>query len=327
VILILSGCSDPHVAFVCDRLERIRAPFAWVNPADFPARMTLSFERGTGARRSSLTLGDRTIHLHGIRSVWWRRPDSPEAPRWITDAEQRSNIAELSGVGLGGVWESLDCLWVPGKPTSRIRANFKLSQLALAQRVGFAIPRTLVTNDPGRLLAFYAEHRGRIVTKAVSPLLTVGGQRAPAATEWVSRRRLRRVHTVRHEPVIAQRFVDKALELRVTVVGDQAFGAAIRSGAVPRARVDWRAAQDLLAWEPHKLPRSVADRCVSLTHRMGLTFGAIDLIVTPAGRHVFLEINPAGQWGFMPGVSADIADALVSLLVKGNSRQGNTSRD
>ena len=31
-------------------------------------------------------------------------------------------------------------------------------------------------------------------------------------------------------------------------------------------------------------------------NRLGLAFGAIDLVLTPEGQYVFLEINPSGQW-------------------------------
>ena len=46
-----------------------------------------------------------------------------------------------------------------------------------------------------------------------------------------------------------------------------------------------------------------------------LTFGAIDLIETPKGEYVFLEINPNGQWLWLDdmldlGISAAVADWL-----------------
>jgi D-alanine-D-alanine ligase-like ATP-grasp enzyme len=46
-----------------------------------------------------------------------------------------------------------------------------------------------------------------------------------------------------------------------------------------------------------------------------LNYGALDLILTPAGRHVFLEVNPVGEFFWLercPGlpISAAIADLL-----------------
>jgi glutathione synthase/RimK-type ligase-like ATP-grasp enzyme len=51
--------------------------------------------------------------------------------------------------------------------------------------------------------------------------------------------------------------------------------------------------------------------------RLGLAYGAIDLIETPEGGHVFLEVNPGGEWGMLEHdlglpISEAIADALLN---------------
>jgi hypothetical protein len=45
-----------------------------------------------------------------------------------------------------------------------------------------------------------------------------------------------------------------------------------------------------------ELPAPVQQQCRALLRRLGLVFGCIDLIVTPTGEHVFLEINQMGQF-------------------------------
>ena len=54
-------------------------------------------------------------------------------------------------------------------------------------------------------------------------------------------------------------------------------------------------------------------------HSYGLTYGAIDLIVTPAGEYVFLENNPVGQFLFVEELvpELDMAGALATCLVEG----------
>jgi glutathione synthase/RimK-type ligase-like ATP-grasp enzyme len=48
-----------------------------------------------------------------------------------------------------------------------------------------------------------------------------------------------------------------------------------------------------------------------------LRFGAIDMIVTPEGRYVFLEINPNGQWRWIEDASGlPISDALCDALAR-----------
>ena len=51
--------------------------------------------------------------------------------------------------------------------------------------------------------------------------------------------------------------------------------------------------------------------------RLELNFAAIDLIETPDGEHVFLEVNPNGQWLWLDdmlklGISQAVADWLGS---------------
>ena len=50
---------------------------------------------------------------------------------------------------------------------------------------------------------------------------------------------------------------------------------------------------------------------------LGLVFGAVDLICTPSGEYVFLEVNPGGEWGMLERdlglpISEAIAEALLS---------------
>jgi uncharacterized membrane protein YjfL (UPF0719 family) len=47
-----------------------------------------------------------------------------------------------------------------------------------------------------------------------------------------------------------------------------------------------------------------------------LVFGAINLICTPAGEHVFLEVNPAGDWGMLRrDLNLPISDAIAGVLL------------
>ena len=72
------------------------------------------------------------------------------------------------------------------------------------------------------------------------------------------------------------------------------------------------------AWTPYVLPDDVATRLLQLAARLGLSYGAADFVVTPDGRHVFLEINPAGEWFWLDDVfgpralSTAIAETLLA---------------
>ena len=82
----------------------------------------------------------------------------------------------------------------------------------------------------------------------------------------------------------------------MTVVGSAIFPAEIHSQHTYRTRHDWRRYDwDQTPYLPHELPAEVADRCLRLVRELGLCYGAIDLVLTPDGRYVFLEVSDNGR--------------------------------
>ena len=50
--------------------------------------------------------------------------------------------------------------------------------------------------------------------------------------------------------------------------------------------------------------------------RLGLVYGALDFIVDPDGCHIFLEINQAGEWGWLQrDLGLPIAEAIATALL------------
>jgi glutathione synthase/RimK-type ligase-like ATP-grasp enzyme len=120
-------------------------------------------------------------------------------------------------------------------------------------------------------------------------------------------------------PVVFQENMAKRLEMRVTVVGEQVFAAEIRSPEHFRTGTDWRHYQEFGCegfYAVHSLPADVSQRCVRLCQELGLCYGAIDLILTPTGEYVFLEVNPGGQWGWIEEFTGlPISEAVARLLM------------
>ena len=68
------------------------------------------------------------------------------------------------------------------------------------------------------------------------------------------------------------------------------------------------------------LVTDVIDGVLALTRAFGLVYGAIDIIRSPEGRHVFLEINPAGEFQWIEAtvgypVSGALADIILGRVV------------
>jgi glutathione synthase/RimK-type ligase-like ATP-grasp enzyme len=321
MLLILTQPGDTHADAACRILDSRRYPYTRVDPADFP--VTLRVSAYISNTRAQFDLREiargRSVDLRSIVAAWYRRPGHPVSDPVLRDRRYREGIDEENHNFLQDLWQSTDCRWVPGTPGA-LRDAEKLHQLMLASQLGFTVPDTLVSNDPDDVLAFYSRHAGHVISKrAAFSLLNEHGNHVYRYTERMSRRDLGYVDAVRFCPMIFQAYVPKEFELRITVVGDQIFAAEIYSQESNHTKHDWRRYDHYRTrYSVHNLPDEVGELCRLLTKRMQLTFGAIDMIVTPAGEYVFLEINANGQYLWIEErTGLPITSSIVDLLVDG----------
>jgi len=311
VILAISHPADDHAAAVLQELDRIGREAFLFDLATFPAGASLSMHYGDSVP-VELTLrsnGGRTIDLAACRVAWWRRPQPFVIPDGVSDPAEHAFAYNECHEAIAGLWEALDIFWI-NPPKLDDAAAKKSFQLRVAAEVGLSIPRTLITSSPADALAF-ANSVGveRTVYKAFS------------ATEqnWRETRLLRRqelalLDQVSLAPVIFQEYVPADVDLRVTVVGDRLFPAAIHSQETAY-KVDFRMEMGTARFSPVELPPDVGAALLRLMRRLGIVYGAIDMRRTPEGRHVFLEVNPAGQWRFIEERTGQpITRAIAELL-------------
>lgn len=322
MLLILSDPGDATVHMVLPELKARGVDVLWWDPGDYPGRARLTAHFDAEGTRLVLVRDGETYDLSSVTAVWYRRPGTPAAADEVTASDLRERAEELSVWFLDGFWDLLDARWLPAREPVLRRAHNKLVHLALAQRLGFAVPPTTITNDPYELAHAYERAGGHLIAKPVEHMpFDIDGAAQTVFTTIVRRRDLVGRGRIAHEPTILQPYVDKAVELRVTVVGDQVFAAEISSQDSPRTREDWRHYDfDRARHSVHHLPGDVARRCVELVAALGVSFGAIDLILTPGGEYVFLEINPNGQWGWIEDLTGlPISTAIADWLTAGET--------
>ena len=321
MILILTSAGDTHADHVEGLLRDRGASCVRFDPAGFPrARITMAYA-SDGPSRCTLRRDDEDIDLGSLGAVWYRRPGAPSAHEDIRDEQTRVFVEQESRAFLQDLWQSLDCRWLPGTHATVRDASLKASQLKVAAALGFELPPTLLTNDPADLLDFYRQHDGRIVSKLVAQSIhTTVGPTFARYTELVSKRDLANANALSYCPVILQAYVPKRVELRITVVGRQVFAAEIHSQVSNHTRVDWRRYDDgQTPYRSHALPVGIESCCVALVEELGLCYGAIDMVLTPDGRYVFLELNPNGQYLWIEQETGlPISDAICDLLMVGS---------
>jgi hypothetical protein len=158
-----------------------------------------------------------------------------------------------------------------------------------------------------------ASDPGQVIRKAFRNIA-----QAPRETTLVREEDLTMIDAVRYAPVIFQRYVPVELDLRVTVVEDDVFAAAIRSG--PDYQADYRLGLASATVTAYELPHDVAARLLDLMKALRLSFGAIDMRVTPDGEHVFLEVNPAGEYLFISERTGQPIPAAIAASLERHDR-------
>jgi hypothetical protein len=333
MLLILSAPGDTHTDAVEQILARRGVPFVHWNRAGFPERDTMTLRYGPrGLRSQVLVKGGEAVDLAQVSATYVRRHAHPEVRRPVDDPRARAWVEGESRAFLDSAAELIDGRWVPGPVRALHWAGDKCWQLRLAARLGFEIPPTLVTNDPTELLEFYREHNGSLICKALNfphfPA-AVGADRWVFTTQLVTPRDVGYADSVRYGPAIFQAYVAKRLELRITVVGERVFACEIHSQERARTRHDWRRYD--LEHTPHRvhdLPREIGERCVRIVRELGLCYGAMDLVLTPDGRYVFLEVNPMGQYLWIEKITGmPISEAICDLLEAAEAGVGGMPSD
>lgn len=310
MFLIVTNRRDITTDFVVLELQRRKLPYCRLNTEAFTSAIVNWRPTET---RWHLRLGEWDLDLRDVRAGYFRRPVLPEAPRGYDSETCAYAISEWSAA-LRTLYSVIGDRWL-NSPHRIEMAEDKPHQLQLAASLGFDIPETLVTNDLTMAREFTAA--GGFVGKPLKSGLVKGLESDRII--FTTRVNLADEHdpnALRAMPIILQREIPKQLDIRVTVVGQRVFAASIDSQVDPDTSVDWRrtSAPDL-PHAQHELPELLAARCVALTSRLGLRFGAIDFVLDPSGRYWFLEINPNGQWGWIQTRTGHpIAEAIVTEL-------------
>jgi glutathione synthase/RimK-type ligase-like ATP-grasp enzyme len=289
-------------------------PAVMVDTSDFPARSSLIERFGEAGARFELTVGGRQVDLASCRAGWWRRPLPYTLHDGIAPDAASFTYTECNEA-MAGMWASLDIAWV-NQPELDERAHHKPYQLALATELGLPIPETLVTNDPSAA-ADFIERFGVDQTVYKTFVATEENWRE---TRVLKPGELELLDQVRLAPVIFQELVPAVADLRVTVVGEEMFCAAI-TAAPDGYQIDYRMEMEQARFEPAELPAEVEKGLRALMERLGLIYGAIDMRLRPDGKHVFLEVNPAGEWLFVEERTGQrITEAMAKLLAQIDAR-------
>ncbi|NMF61931.1 MvdD family ATP-grasp ribosomal peptide maturase [Brasilonema octagenarum] len=300
----------------------------------FPTEVQLDAYHTKECEKLILTSDEQKLDLSELSAVWYRRIAIGSRIPGKMDAQLRQASLQESRVTIQGMIASIKGFQLDPLQNVRLAENKQL-QLQVARELGLDTPRTLTTNNPETVKQFALECEQGMIAKMLSSFAIYDekGEEQVVFTNLVKDEDLENLQALRFCPMTFQEKLPKALELRTTIVGQHIFTAAIDSQRNQKAQYDWRRQGLALinAWESYNLPADVQKKLLELMSYFGLNYGAIDIILTPDGRHVFLEINPVGEFFWLEGspglpISQAIAEVLLTYQKAPSGFGGNSLR-
>ena len=303
MILLCGIPSETPLAMVRAQLDNLDMPYVLFNQRRFAA-MTMAFELSAGQVTGRLQVEDRSYRLEEFSGVYTRLMDDQRLPELCdapADAPPRRACRALHDTLIH--WCELAPARVLNRTAAMASNGSKPYQTQLIHAHGFAVPETLITNDPDLVRAFHQQHR-RVIYKSISGVRSI--------VHTLEGEDFERLDRIRWCPTQFQAFVE-GTNVRVHTIGTRVFATAIHTQAT-----DYRYAQrqggetSLHAME---LPDELAERCLRLAQALGLAFAGIDLKLTPDKHAYCFEVNPSPAFSYYEAHTGQpIAHAVACYL-------------
>ncbi|WP_143589837.1 hypothetical protein [Streptomyces africanus] len=303
-VLVVTAPDDLSADLVIRQIQERGVDIHRIDPADLarPGLLRMTGFSDDEPLRFRIEDEHRTTLSQSVVSVFWWHPNLPGS--WA-EGESRTILEDFL-YGLD------DVLWV-NHPRRAQAARPGPRQLKLAASLGFRTPSALYTNDPVQAAAFAREQDGQVVCKTLLAHPDRFVQARLVTAEEIGAAE----DSVRQTVCYFQKLVDKAYDVRLTVVGDRAFPCKVTSNDA----LDWRAAPEKdLTFEAVGISLPLNQKVQKLMRELGLEYAALDFAVDHNGTWWFLEANPAGQFGFVETatgmvISRAISDHLVQTAL------------
>lgn len=295
--LIVGSASDPHVGTVAAEVRRrggqVRCLDAEIVEAD---------------NRTWSVQSSRVIRSRG----WIRRLSSDS---WRSESKPKSHGAAVRASWIArSVGEILaeQCDWL-STFADLVTAESKMLQLMRANELGIAIPRTVVSSDLSDVARAFP---GRMIVKPLATAVYVDdsgdGRYVPA--QAVRAAELTEAD-VRGAPFVYQEVVEARRHLRIVTVGNRGWACELAGDGLP---IDWRyadGAHDAFVTAEHGVARATSS-ALALARSFHLGHSSQDWVEGIDGHTRFLDLNPSGQWLFLPtDVTDEIVKALADFLI------------
>lgn len=331
IVILSSEGLETTTDQVIDWLDALGGDWVRLNAEDLLGEEAceLRFDTSGGA---VLRLGRREVCRRDVGAVWFRRWQSRRASPipGLKTFELQSSVNQHLGREMHALNEAVfrllgDVEWLT---TLREASLPKLEMLQAAAQSGLLVPATAVVNRKEGLQAF-KDSNGRIITKCIgdADFFSFAGRNWGMYTAEVTQADIDAAPQV-FFPTLVQERLEKAWEIRAFYLDGELHAMAIFSQADPQTESDFRRYNHSRPNRnvPYELPPETVEALRRFAKFVGLSTGSFDLVRTPEGRHVFLEVNPGGQFGVVSHCcNVSLERRVAEALLRREERSGRKS--
>lgn len=327
IILVLTHTKDDCASMVIDKIKNLNANVVRLDTDTFHKDIKCSmYLDAEGKFNGSYTFSDSVISFDQVSTVWNRRIHDPEIDKIFSDPELIEWSKEETFWAMNISFTMFQCPVVnPWEVNERLKFN-KIFQMRKAAEIGFEVPESCITDEKSSIFSFWNKVGQEMIFKKIRKGLFYlsNGQRVILHTNKISHEKFNEESVERMVlvPIFLQRHIPKKYDVRSIVVGDSIFSFAIHSQEIPEGKIDYRTPGVLgrirdMKHELIDLGEDINKKILKFVNFFGLTFSALDFIITPDDRIVFLEDNPNGQWAWLEQITnVPIAERYAQKLVQ-----------
>lgn len=293
----------------------------------YPLKNKLSTTFQDGKWICTLETPEAKHRLDDIAAVWYRRAyNMGSGLKEEIDTKFYGPAMGEIRTTLFGFLESIDA-YALGKPSVYRRLDSKEEQLKIADKIGFKIPETCITNNPEEAKAFILKHKNVVGKMQSGFAIYEDGVENVVFTNVIKDENLEELDSLLYCPMQFQKKIEKKKELRVTVVGQDIYAFEIDSQQSEDAKVDWRkdGVNLIDKWIRTELPKDIEEKVLELLDVYHVDYGALDIIVSPEDEYYFIEINAAGEFFWLDNLTEDnlISKSIADVLCDKAPRRNN----
>lgn len=207
-----------------------------------------------------------------------------------------------------------DWTWVDNYKDTNLN---KIHVLKLAKKNQLETPKTYIVNSKAQILNIQNKTK-KLITKPIYEGIGFFNEKGAYITHTQN---VSVINTEEFSPSLFQEEIEKEFEIRTFYLDEKLYAMAIFSSKNRKTITDFRN-YDLFNPNrciPYILPNDLANKLINLMNDLNLSNGSIDLIKDVYGRHVFLEVNPIGQFGMVSqpcnyNLEKEMAESLIKKI-------------